>query len=1189
MSDRACGVVATTPYVSPFRGSLTIDVVNFCTRDFSDGPNYYTNDAIATVRPGSTSNVLLATARLIRPAGNTPLPVVIPAFSPSLNWTFDATFYDVYSSSENFNVGSTAPAGYRFSGDGRVPLPGKKHSAYLLADSSAGASGSQVTFKALLFPGEKSVSTNACNDPFGCSLNLSATIVGGAGGGTNAPYDFGNMAVDVFNGDASWTVVLPDFQGNLNFQTRVVGGCTVCPSCVSNSILYSVAPPSCTVSCTATVPATATINQVVSFQGSANPSSGCTVSPTFKWTFGDGASAFQQNTNHVYTSLGSFNWTLTATSGTSSCVKSGTIAVSNAPSGCATPGKPTLSSAVASLVSGQSLSVSWTAASGLAAGGSYIVESSTNSFATVRDVFSTTSTTAVIPTTVAATDSVLSLRVRAIQDCLTEGARSNVIAVTIRASAAKFVFTKSGPSLTAFQNGTPPSDTVRLRNVGGISGTATLSTAATFFTITPSSLSIGPGAEASVTVKPTQQALTTLGRSSGLLVVSGAGAQISTPVSLSVVPPAGSGTGAKARATVGSLTFQAPAGQNPPSQNLTIDVTGGQGSPVYLVSVIGPGGSWLNLSNALSNAVPASGPLTLAVSVDRSKRVASDGVPPLRTILRLTPVGGDANTDAAIVEILDIEFPPIVVGPVGRTSPSSASFLVPVAVKQSGSTGAVFTSDGWLRNQGSSTLSADLFFTPQDADGISGSTVRKATLSLPPSNTYRLSDLIANVFGTKDVSGQVEVRSADAQSLSLRTNVDSVIGGDPASRFSTEIPTISSGSGVGIGDPELVLPGIDDDATYRANVILVETTGFPATALVTVNGPGGEIIGTKSKNLPAYGKVQIDRIVNAVSPGASLSSGWASIAVTAGSGKVSAIATVIDNRSGTFSAILAKRARTSVVPGPGGLPLLAASRAKLAGTPSPYVIPAVARLAGAARYTTRLSIVNPTGGRANLQLTYRYIDVDDGNVRKTTPPKAVVLEGRTCLPGSLGNDAIASLFRITSQSYGSILVEGDANLIQATASVEAQALNSPTSAPKAAQVNGRFLDEPDVIAVDQVERGFEGIEKSDQFRTNVILLEVDGQPCSVLLRLYSKTGEPLKERTFFLEGGRYLQINDVFGEPNGVGLGDGPFSDVSVTAKVVSGAGRVIALATVVNNVSSSPTIHVLSTPGPPDTFKTGF
>jgi PKD repeat protein len=86
--------------------------------------------------------------------------------------------------------------------------------------------------------------------------------------------------------------------------------------------------PSCSLTCTATVPATGTTGTAVSFAGSATPSN-CSGTPTYSWDFGDGSSSTQQNPSHTYASAGSYTWTLTTSVGSVTCSKSGSITISS--------------------------------------------------------------------------------------------------------------------------------------------------------------------------------------------------------------------------------------------------------------------------------------------------------------------------------------------------------------------------------------------------------------------------------------------------------------------------------------------------------------------------------------------------------------------------------------------------------------------------------------------------------------------------------------------------------------------------------------------------------------------------------------------------------------------------------------------------------------------------------------------
>jgi len=92
----------------------------------------------------------------------------------------------------------------------------------------------------------------------------------------------------------------------------------------------------------------------------------------------------------------------------------------------------------------------------------------------------------------------------------------------------------------------------------------------------------------------------------------------------------------------------------------------------------------------------------------------------------------------------------------------------------------------------------------------------------------------------------------------------------------------------------------------------------------------------------------------------------------------------------------------------------------------------------------------------------------------------------------------------------------------------------------------------------------------------------------VTVRLSSPTGDSLGEQTFTVGPNEYRQINDVFGG-GGVNAGDGPFQDVEVGAQVVSGSGRVLALATVIDNLSFNPEVFILAPPAPPPDPTIGF
>ena len=107
----------------------------------------------------------------------------------------------------------------------------------------------------------------------------------------------------------------------LNAAWHCWQGTAGCPSLTGG-------PPACSVSCSATVPASATAGTSVSFAGSATASD-CAGSPSYEWDFGDGsAHGAGASAAHVYSS-GTWSWSLTVTAGSATCARSGTITVAS--------------------------------------------------------------------------------------------------------------------------------------------------------------------------------------------------------------------------------------------------------------------------------------------------------------------------------------------------------------------------------------------------------------------------------------------------------------------------------------------------------------------------------------------------------------------------------------------------------------------------------------------------------------------------------------------------------------------------------------------------------------------------------------------------------------------------------------------------------------------------------------------
>jgi len=87
----------------------------------------------------------------------------------------------------------------------------------------------------------------------------------------------------------------------------------------------------CTISCSASAPASATVGESVAFTSTVTPSGDCGGTPSYSWSFGDGAGSSAQNPHHTYSAAGTYRWVLRASQDGATCSKSGSITVSGAP------------------------------------------------------------------------------------------------------------------------------------------------------------------------------------------------------------------------------------------------------------------------------------------------------------------------------------------------------------------------------------------------------------------------------------------------------------------------------------------------------------------------------------------------------------------------------------------------------------------------------------------------------------------------------------------------------------------------------------------------------------------------------------------------------------------------------------------------------------------------------------------
>ena len=220
-----------------------------------------------------------------------------------------------------------------------------------------------------------------------------------------------------------------------------------------------------------------------------------------------------------------------------------------------------------------------------------------------------------------------------------------------------------------------------------------------------------------------------------------------------------------------------------------------------------------------------------------------------------------------------------------------------------------------------------------------------------------------------------------------------------------------------------------------------------------------------------------------------------------------------------------------------------------------------------------------------LTLTYHYIDQDAADLNRKAFT-SVVIPARGCLPLARGGDALPSLFGLTGRSFGWIEVRGDVAEVAISSGLNAQIdPNDPTKGVRSAQVPAVDVNSEFAFDITSDAHHAMGLERSDQKRTNLILVNINAKPsCQVRLLLLDAEGNDLGRKEVVVDVEQYLQINDIFG-PTGFNLPPGVYRDMVIEATVVCGDGRVLGFVTINDNISRNPEIIVLRPAGPTPLF----
>jgi hypothetical protein len=515
---------------------------------------------------------------------------------------------------------------------------------------------------------------------------------------------------------------------------------------------------------------------------------------------------------------------------------------------------------------------------------------------------------------------------------------------------------------------------------------------------------------------------------------------------------------------------------------------------------------------------------------------------------------------------------PVTNGTTGLTLPFTVSKVTPVtpaprdanappgtllipAIAHADGVGTRFQSDVRIVNASGVPISYELSFTPSQTNGTEVG--KQSTLTIGANETKGLDDLVKAWFGAGLLGegglGTLEIRP--------------LLGANPLATFaSSRTYAIESNAVTDNADCKIVrctlgqfipalgldkfVGNITNDATgkislqqlsnsldasgFRTNLGFVEGSGSPAMMLLTLRDGANHILNQVQRGIPAFGHEQTS--LSAVFGAQALTDGRVEVEVISSSGKVSSYASVVDNATKDPLLVFPVQAQK-----------VAAQH---------YVVPGVAELNNgpSSNFHTDMRVFNAAATPVNVALSYFP------GFGGSRPPDVHI----TLNPGEVRafDNILPSVWQL-SGTGGAVALDapGNSSLV-VTARTFSRNADGGTF--------GQFI--PGVTAADGVgfgDRALEvlQLEQSDQYRTNLGLVEVTGNPVTV--EIVGQTAAKLTARTeATLSPNEFRQIGLIFQQ---LGFTGASYAG-RVSVRVIGGNGRVAAYGSVVDNKTIDPT-----------------
>jgi len=547
-----------------------------------------------------------------------------------------------------------------------------------------------------------------------------------------------------------------------------------------------------------------------------------------------------------------------------------------------------------------------------------------------------------------------------------------------------------------------------------------------------------------------------------------------------------------------------------------------------------------------SGAIPGSGNVPLTVTANPAT------LPPganTATVTVTTNTGQKTNVPVSISLVTPVN-------PSGKTLPPGNALIIPVVTHVNGS-GGPFQSDVRLTNGGLGQVKYQVTYTPTQTDGTTSS--KSTTVPVDAGSTIALNDIVKDFFGigaTGDINdagaGALEIRPLNSSSTltfaSSRTFVTTskgtlgqFIAAVPFTQFATNALSILPipGQTPPIGPATLSLQQVAQSAKFRTNLGIVEGSGTPANGRIRIFNDAGLMLKEVPFSLQPGEHRQMNQFIAVTGGIPTLDDGRIEIIVDSDTGAVSAYASVLDNATTDPMAVMPVQPSLSQ-----------ATR---------YVLPGMTDFVSPfSNFHSDIRIYN--GGNAAVTVTPTLYPENNGAPISAAPLSIAAGEVKAI------DNVVPTTFNVTGKGGSIVLTTSTPSHLVTTGRTYSNAAEGGTF--------GQFI--PGVVPAEGIGVGNRPLqilqlEQSENFRSNLGLAELTGNPAHVKVTALIPDTKTAATTEFDLAGNEFRQLGNVLTQ-FGLGQGNTNVYNARITVQVTGGAGRVTAYGSVIDNFTADPT-----------------